>query len=60
MIIMSKPITAVIAADFISFVRGETPSLACTSIFDSAAGHLCVYLADKSMENGGIPEKVEL
>ncbi len=24
------------------------------------AGHLCVYLADKSRENGGMPQKVIL
>ena len=49
-----------LAADFVSFVRGEKPSLACTSIFDSVAGHLCVYLADKSRENGGMPQEVIL
>lgn len=42
-----------LAEDFINFVRGEKPSLACTSIFDSVAGHLSVYLADESRENGG-------
>ena len=49
-----------LAEDFVSFVRGEKPSLACTSIFDSVAGHLCVYLADKSRENGGMPQEVIL
>ncbi len=49
-----------LAADFVEFLRGGKPSLACTSIFDSVAGHLCVYLADKSRENGGMPQKVEL
>ena len=49
-----------LAADFVNFVRGEDTSLACTSIFDSVAGHLCVYLADRSRENGGMPQKVEL
>ncbi len=49
-----------LAADFVKFIRGENPSLACTSIFDSVAGHLSVYLADKSRENGGIPEEVKL
>lgn len=49
-----------LAADFVKFIRGEKPSLACTSIFDSVAGHLSVYLADKSRENGGEPQKVEL
>lgn len=49
-----------LAADFVKFIRGEKPSLACTSIFDSVAGHLSVYLADKSRENGGKPETVIL
>ncbi|MBR1810532.1 MAG: Gfo/Idh/MocA family oxidoreductase [Clostridia bacterium] len=47
-----------LAADFVSFVRGEPTSLACTSIFDSIAGHLSVYLADQSRENGGMRETV--
>lgn len=46
--------------DFVKFIRGEKPSLACTSIFDSVAGHLCVYLADESRENGGKPMEVKL
>ena len=49
-----------LAEDFVKFIRGEQPSLACTSIFDSVAGHLCVYLADKSRENGGMPVEVKL
>ena len=49
-----------LAEDFVKFIRGEQPSLACTSIFDSVAGHLCVYLADKSRENGGRPVEVKL
>ena len=49
-----------LAADFVKFIRGEKPSLACTSIFGSVAGHLSVYLADKSRENGGIPMDVKL
>ncbi|MBD8929459.1 MAG: gfo/Idh/MocA family oxidoreductase [Clostridiales bacterium] len=49
-----------LAADFVKFIRGEKPSLACTSIFDSVAGHLSVYLADKSRENGGVPMDVKL
>lgn len=44
-----------LAADFVKFVRGEEPSLACTSIFDSMAGHMSVYKADESRENGGKP-----
>ena len=49
-----------LAVDFVKFIRGEKPSLACTSIFDSVAGHLSVYLADKSRENGGMPMDVKL
>lgn len=49
-----------LAADFVKYIRGEKPSLACTSIFDSVAGHLSVYLADKSRENGGAPQEVHL
>lgn len=49
-----------LAADFVKFIRGEKPSLACTSIFDSVAGHLSVYLADNSRENNGEPMTVEL
>lgn len=41
--------------DFLNFVRGEKTGAACTSIFDSLTGHLCVYKADQSRENGGIP-----
>lgn len=49
-----------LAEDFVKFIRGEKPSLACTSIFDSVAGHLSVYLADESRENGGQVQTVEL
>lgn len=45
-------------ADFVAFLRDEAPSLACTTIFDSIPGHLCVYLADQSMAEGGAPQAV--
>ena len=48
-----------LSEDFVKFIRGEKPSLACTSIFDSMAGHMSVYKADKSRENGGIPQIVQ-
>ena len=48
-----------LAEDFVSFVRGENPSISCTSIFGSVTGHLCVYLADRSMKNSGKPEEYE-
>ena len=41
--------------DFLRFVRGEPTSLACTSVFDSLTGHLCVFKADESREAGGMP-----
>lgn len=44
--------------DFVAYARGETPSVSCTDISDSLLGHLVVFLADKSMENGGQPEKI--
>ena len=40
--------------DFVKFIRGEEPSLACTSIFDSMTGHLSVYRADSAREDGEI------
>lgn len=46
--------------DFVAYARGEQPSVSCTSLSDSFAGHLVVFLADKSRENNGIPEKVIL
>lgn len=47
-----------LAEDFVKFVRGEEPSLACTSIFDSMVGHMSVYKADESRENGGMPKSM--
>lgn len=41
-----------LAEDFVNYVRGEEPSVSCTSIFDSVAGHKTVFLADISRENG--------
>ncbi len=41
-----------LAEDFVAFVRGEKPSVSCTSIFDSVAGHKTVFLADESRETG--------
>jgi hypothetical protein len=45
-----------LAADFIRFVRGEEPSLACTSLDDSIRGHLIGFRADRSMEEGRVQE----
>ena len=49
-----------LAEDFVNFLQGGKTSLACTSIFDSVAGHLCVYLADRSREQNGMPQEVIL
>jgi predicted dehydrogenase len=38
--------------DFISSLRGETPSISCTSIQDSISGHLAVFRADLAREHG--------
>ena len=46
--------------DFIKYVRDEATSPSCTSIYDSVAGHLVVFAADESMENGGAPVKTNL
>lgn len=43
-----------LAEDFVNYVRGEKPSVSCTSIFDSVAGHKTVFLADISRENGNV------
>ena len=44
-----------IAEDFVNYVSGGKPSVSCTSIFDSVAGHKTVFLADRSRENGSKP-----
>ena len=46
--------------DFIDYVRGDKTTVSCTSIKESVLGHLVVFLADKSRENNGIPEKVNI
>lgn len=40
-------------ADFCDYVLDGKESLSCTSVYNSVAGHLTVFLADKSRENGG-------
>lgn len=39
--------------DFLRFIAEDEQSLSCTSIYNSVAGHLTVFLADKSREEGG-------
>lgn len=45
-----------IIRDFIRMIRKERPSVSCTKFQDSIYGHLCVYKADKSMDEGRIEE----
>lgn len=40
--------------DFISLMRGEEPSVSCTSIEDSIIGHLMVFKAEESRKTGKI------
>ncbi len=42
-----------LTADFIKFIRNDNPSVSCTSIHNSIAGHRIIFLADKSRENNG-------
>lgn len=41
-----------LAEDFVNFMRGEKPSVSCTTIFDSVAGHKSIFLAEESRLNG--------
>ena len=49
-----------LVADFIKYVLDDEPSVSCTSIHDSVPGHLVVFAADESMQNGSIPVKTIL
>lgn len=40
-------------SDFVKFVKGDNPSVSCTSIHNSVMGHKIIFSADKSRENGG-------
>ncbi|MBQ7595085.1 MAG: Gfo/Idh/MocA family oxidoreductase [Clostridia bacterium] len=42
-----------LSEDFADYVSGGHTSVSCTSLEDSMKGHLAVFLADKSRENGG-------
>lgn len=42
--------------DFVNYVRDNTRSVECTAIENSVAGHLAVFLADRSMQNKGQPQ----
>lgn len=43
-------------ADFVNFIKTGKESVSCTSIYNSVAGHLTVFLADKSREENGMPQ----
>lgn len=46
-----------LVADFIKYVNDDSPSISCTSLNDSVAGHLVIFCADESMKNNGMPVK---
>lgn len=46
--------------DFVKYLRTGEQSIACTAIENSIAGHMCVFLADKSREHGGTPYSFDL
>mgnify|MGYP003302281117 CR=1 FL=1 len=48
-----------LVADFVKFVNDDNPSVSCTAIADSVAGHLVIFCADESMNNGAMPVKTE-
>ena len=45
-------------ADFVEYIRTGKQSVSCTAIENSVAGHLTVFLADKSREEGGQLQKI--
>ena len=44
-----------LTADFVRYIRTGEQSISCTAIDNSVAGHLTVFNADRSRENGGAP-----
>ena len=46
-------------ADFVTYLRTGKQSVSCTAIENSIAGHLTVFLADKSREEGGQLQKFD-
>lgn len=47
-----------LVADFCALMRGETPSVSCTSIDDSVTGHMLCYAADEALQTKSIIELV--
>ena len=48
-----------IVRDFVKCVRSEETSQSCTALENSLTGHLAVFAADESNDNGGIPVPVD-
>lgn len=48
-----------LTADFIRYLQTGEQSLSCTAIENSIAGHLTVFLADQSRENGGALQPID-
>ena len=46
-------------ADFVEYVKTGKQSVSCTAIENSIAGHLTVFLADKSREEGGKLQQID-
>ena len=45
-----------IIEDFTNMVSGGETSISCTKIQDSIYGHLCVFKADESLDDGVVKE----
>lgn len=45
-----------LAADFVSVLLNEEPSISCTALADSIAGHMTVFRADRAMKTGTVVE----
>jgi hypothetical protein len=48
-----------LAEDFVRTIRGESPSISCTSLEDSIYGHLIGFGADQSRREGRVIEITE-
>ncbi len=48
-----------LTADFIKYLRTGEQSVSCTAIENSVAGHLTVFLADRSREEGGKLQNID-
>ena len=46
--------------DFVEYMRTGKQSVSCTAIENSIAGHMTVFLADKSRESGGVMLPIDL